>query len=259
MITLCDCALNGVRPADIDPAVVLLDVRESPAEVAVTTHAIAGRPGQRQGRTHVRALTVALDLEIHESDPTRRKAIAGSLARWAAPGGWLTVDDRPGQRLLVACDAPPALPSALHWTQPVTVTLTAREAPWWQEIAPVTVSAPSPAASGALSLRPTGDLPTPLEFTATNTGSGVLTAFSLTCAHGALRLDGLTWPPGAALTLAHDERGVLALRLDGASVLALRTPESADEVLLPPREESSVAWAAAGPVAVALAARGRCL
>ena len=256
-MTLCSCCLNGVPPTDLDPAIVLLDVREHAPETSLVTLPVAGRDGERLTRARRTSLSVSADLELHDPDPARRKQIARKLARWALPGGWLTLGDRPGQRLRVTCDAPPTLASALHWTRPVTVTFTAHDAPWWEETSPAAASTTAPAATGAMTLRPTGDLPAPL--TAAVTCAAPVHTLTLTAPGGAITLTGLSLAPGDALTLDYDDRALLRLTAAGRSVLGLRTPESADDLWLTPRTDNRIAWQADGAVNVRLTARGRCL
>lgn len=256
-MTLCDCYLDGVHPGDLDPAVVLLDVRELPPETETVTLPVAGRDGLRLTSARRGPLTVCVDLEIHEPDPARRKDIARKLARWAAPGGYLTLGDRPGQRLRVSCLTPLTLASVLHWTQPVTVVFTALDMPWWQELHVAQAEAAKAARSGTLTLRPTGDLPTPLE--ARVACEGTVNTLTLTAGGARIELTGLGLKAGDDLVLDYDEHALLRLHAAGRSALCLRTPESADDLWLTPRADNAVTWQADGPVRPRVTARGRCL
>ena len=261
MITPCQCALRGLDPRDLDPAVVLLDVREHAPRVDLAALPIAGRDGSRLTRRRVDSLSVSLDFELHETAPDRRKHLCRALARWAMPGGFLTLGDRPGQRLRVTCDAPPVIPSALGWTQPVTVTLTAHDAPWWEDEQPV--AARLTAAAGTASLRPAGDLPTPLEASLLCAGDAPVDTVTLACRGGRIRLTGLALAPGETLTLDHDDRALIRLTLSGAggerSVLPLRDPASDDELWLSPQSSNEIAFTADGAVRAVFSARGRWL
>lgn len=261
-MSVTDVWLNRVSPRDLDPAVIVADVREHPPAMDVKAVALAGGEGSRLLRSRVTALSVSVDLELHEPVPQRRRMICGLVARWAAKGGWLTWADRPGQRLRVTCDAPPVVTSALRWTQTLTVTFTARELPCWESLRPLTIRAASPAASGALTLRPPGDKEAPLE--AEVTAGAAVAALTLTLGGQALRLSSLGMAPGEALLLGHDGRGLTRLIVRGPgggerSVLHLREPESDDELLLEPRADNEIRWEADGPVLPAFMARGRWL
>lgn len=264
MTTPCACLLRGLDPRDIDPCLILTDVIEHPPELDRRTLTLLGRDGARVTKTRLRALSVSARFELHEPDPARRRHLCRELARWAVPGGLLTLGDRPGQRLRVTCDAPPVTGSTLGWTQPVTVRFTAWEAPWWEDETAVTAASAAPAASGTLTLRPTGDLPTPLEATVRNASGAVLDAVTLSCGGQAMTLTGLGMAPGETLTLDHDDRALTRLVIRAAdgvtrSALPLRTAESADEILLAPRQSSEIRYAAGGPVTASVTARGRWL
>lgn len=259
MTTPCACALNGVDPTAIGPGVIVTDVIEHPPEADLRLMTIAGRDGQRLTGSRTASLSVTVRFELHEPDPARRRLMCREVARWALPGGLLTLGDRPGQRLRVHCDAPPVSGSTLGWTEPVTVRFTAWEAPWWEDDTPVSVTAAAPAASGTLALRPLGDLPAALEASIANASGGVVDQVTLTCGGQSIALRGLNMGGGETLTLRYDERQLLRLAIGERSVLALRDPESADDLWLPPRVASQVRYAASGRVAVTLTARGRWL
>lgn len=261
-MTLCDCRLNGLSPAAIDPAVLLIDVREHPPQMSRLTLPMAGREGLQLTRQQRASLSVTCELELHDPDPVRRKSLCQRVARWAAPGGWLTLSDRPGQRLRVTCDAPPVLPSALHWTQPVSVTFTAWEAPWWEDARPTAATATAPAATGSLLLRPPGDLPAPLA--ASFTAQGAVSALSLACGGATVALSGLAMAAGETLTIDYDDRQLLRIVIrSGAgaerSALRCRSADSPDDLWLTPRQDNKVSWQAAGPVTASVSARGRYL
>lgn len=261
MTTPCECRLNGLDPRDADPAVVLTDVREHPPLTERPAMAHAGRDGTRAGQARVTALPVTLTFELHEPDPARRKHLCRALARWAAPGGWLTLGDRPGQRLRVICDAPPVIGSTLGWTQPVTLRLTAYDAPWWESATPAAVWTDAAAASGRLDLRYPGDRPAPLEAALTSVAGGVIGSVALTCGGQTIRLSGLGMAPGESLLLTHDERGIARLLIRGAdgdrSALPLRDAASADEIWLAPGAANAITFTADGPVTARFTVRGR--
>ena len=263
-MSLCQCALNGVDPTQLSPEVTLTDVREHPP---VTVHRVmnpAGREGSRVTAARRTSLSVSLDFELHEPSPARRKHLCRELARWAAGGGWLTVSDRPGQRLRVTCDAPPVIASSQGWTEPVTVTLTAWDMPSWEATLPVSARTSEAATTSTLTLRVPGDRPALLEAAVTNASGQPVTAVTLSCGGQTLRLTGLDLNSGETLLLTHDERALTRLvirRPDGVerSVLHRRDPSSADELWLEPRTSCAVTCTADGAITALLTARGRWL
>ena len=255
MMTLCSCALNGVDPRGLSPAVIITDVREYPVLTDRQTIGVAAREGSRVLRERKEALSVSIDFELHELDPLRRRDLCRQLAKWAAPGGWLSLSDRPGQRLRVSCDAPPTLVSVLNWTQPVTVTFTAWEAPWWEDETLLTVH--SSGRSGAVTLRPSGDRPTVLQ--ATIPVMTAVNALSITAGGRTLRLEGLAMAPYETLTFDYDELQLPRLRVGERSVLHCRTADSPEDLPLQPRADNPVSWSADGILVPQFSARGRYL
>lgn len=263
MTTPCVCRLNGLDPRDIDPAVIVTDVIERAPSVERKTLTIAGRDGSRVTKTRLGALRVSVRFELHDLDPARRRHLCRELSRWATPGGYLTLGDRPGQRLRVICDAPPTIGSTMGWTQPVTVGFTAWDAPFWEDEAAVSAGSEA-AASGTVTLRPTGDLPTPVEAVFRNASKAVINTLGFSTGGQNIRLTGLGMAPGEALTVDHDDRALIRLTLRGTdgeerSVLALRDPASDDEVLLPARETARISFKADAAVTATFSARGRWL
>ena len=84
MIPRFSCALNGVSPEDIDPALLLTDVTELPPRRRVSSV-----PTVRHGLMLLRrvreSLTVRLRFLIPEYDPERRRDLAQKLHAWPLP------------------------------------------------------------------------------------------------------------------------------------------------------------------------------
>lgn len=262
MTTPCICRLNGLDPRDIDPAVIVTDVTEHAPLIDRKTVTLLGRDGSRVTKTRLGSLSVSVRFELHDLDPARRRHLCRELARWATPGGWLTLGDRPGQRLRVICDAPPVIGSTMGWTQPVTVRFTAWETPFWEDEA--VVSATVAASSGSAPLRPTGDLPTPLMAEVRNASKSAVNAMTISALEQRVRLTGLALAPGETLILDHDERALIRLVIRGVdgterSALALRDAQSDDEIMLPGQRSATVAFQADGVVAATFSVRGRWL
>lgn len=263
MTSPCVCRLNGLDPRDIDPAVIVTDVVEHAPSVQRKTLEIAGRNGSRLTKARLGSLSVSVRFELHDLDPARRRHLCRALARWCAPGGYLTLGDRPGQRLRVVCDAPPVIGSTMGWTQPVTVRFTAWDAPWWEDEA-VTSASSAAAKAGALLLRPTGDLPTPVEATFRNASQSIIHSVAFSDGERSIRLSGLAMAPGEALIIDHDERALIRMVLrgeDGAqrSVLALREAESDDEIIIDGQQAARISFSADAAVTATFSARGRWL
>ena len=263
MTSPCVCRLNGLDPRDLDPAVIVTDVVEHAPSVQRKTLEIIGRDGSRVTKTRLGPLSVSVRFELHDLDPARRRHLCRELARWATPGGHLTLGDRPGQRLRVVCDAPPVVGSTMGWTQPVTVRFTAWDTPFWEDEAATSVHSAA-AKAGELLLRPTGDLPTPVEAELMNASQSIIDSVAFSDGEQSIRLSGLAMAPGEVLVVDHDERALIRMTLRGAdgatrSVLALRDAESDDEIIIDGQKTARLSFSADAAVAATFSARGRWL
>lgn len=257
---LLNCALNGHGLEEIGPGILLTDAREHAPRIRQRQWRPAGREGLLMGPCRRESLTVTLVMELHEPSPERRKARCRDIARWALPGGWLTLSDRPGQRLRVRCDAPPTLTSALQWTQPVTVSFTACASPYWEDALLTTAILPSGTA-GEAAIRLPGDVPAPVSVEAI--ASGEVNELTLTVGEQSIRLMNLGLQPGETLRLFRDEDGTACVRIAGGqgerSALDRRDPLSAEELWLNPGETVRARYAADGAAVVRFRAAARYL
>lgn len=248
-MTIHDCTLNGVSLSGLDKRICVLDVQEDAPEVAFVTHALA-RGGQRQQQLR-RSLTVHIHFAIHETNPSRRKAVLQAICAWAMPGGTLTLADRPGKHLQAVCTAMPAIATE-DWTAPMTLAFTTTHCPWWEDASPTTVSG---SGSMTLTLPGTADF-APVDAQITNTGAETLTRLTVRCASSFIIFDGISLSPGSTLHLATTD-GVFSAKVDGESVLAHRTAGSDDLLLAPCGQSCSVSVLGAQALTATFSARGR--
>lgn len=247
--------LNGVALTSLSPSIVLLDVEELPPEMDAQTQPRGQSDGMAVTLEHRRALKIRLKMEIHESNMARRKAICTKIAAWASKSGRLTLSDRPGQALDVRCETLPVLSSALHWTQPVTLTLAALDFPYWRSDRAATVNSAG-ATWHALTLRPAGNAaPVPLEAQIRNVSSSAVTAVTIATPLGTFSFEGLALYPWQTLTVT-EIAGLPAALVDGSSVLRCRTPQSADRLRVSSGADNAITVSADQAVEVSLSARG---
>ena len=246
------CALNGVTPESIDPALRVIDITELPPRCRVT-RIPTGRHGLRLLQRVRESLTVRVSFLIPEYDPVRRRELVARLHAWADPGGVLTTSDRPGQQLHVECDTLPML-SALCWSDELPIEFTACAAPFWEYEAETQATTEG---SAALSLP--GDAPDcPVAVSITNLGAEALTTLTLTCGATQMTFEGLSLTPGGVFRL-HMEEGLLRADAEGESVLMKRTADSHDLLLANCGTETAVSASADQPVNAVFCGRGRLL
>lgn len=250
MITRYSAWLDGEGLQDIDKTIIILDIQEQLPQSRIQTAGwAAGRDGTRFIRETTLTRSVTIRLQVREYDVTRRKTITSDVAAWAAKGGYLTINDRPGQRLKVRCSSMPVVASALKWTDTLVITLTAYEWPYWED-----ESTHSATLSGdtyaALDLYVPGNgryawLSGNLSFAGTATvrvavGEQYIEMNNVT--------GGMAWGY---------EDGILYIRDgSGASVLAHRTPGSSDDLKVFPGKANSIEITSTVPLTGSVFSRG---
>ena len=253
MITRCTCALNGQGLQDIDPAICVTDIRESVPAMTFAAAANARRDGSRLLRAQRQSLSVRITFEIHEYDAARRKAIAVRACDWAREG-FLTVSDRPGQRLYAVCDQLPAIPSALQWTDQLTVGFTAYALPYWQDAVPIRAAFRGTA--GETCLIPGGTAPCFLE-AKIEAAEGTVNAMTVAVNGRAYRFADLNLQKGQAFEIGYEDGSQRQfMRIGDRSALRCRTADSADDLPLLPRTRNNIAVTADGPVNAQFYGRG---
>lgn len=231
------CAwIDGKGLHDIDQSIMILDiVEQGPDAEAVTIGRSAGR-GTYFDRMNRYSLSVQIVFMVYERDTERRARILNEVRRWAQTG-YLTTNDRPGKRLYVTCDRLPSF-SALRWTEPLEISLTAYDLPWWEEEMPTrceisTLKLDDGRFSGSSQLFNPGTELAPIECTIVPASKTDMIRIGRG-GDNYIQFENLGAKAGSQLTISHDKRGLLRLMLDGNSVMDKRTGKSQDEVLIDP-------------------------
>lgn len=250
------CALNGKTLHQIDERIHLLDVEELAPVLQATTAARIG-DGLHLLRRQRERLSVRVRFLIEEYDVSARHKLLHLVCAWAEAGGALTLDENGKRVLRVVCTAFPTM-SSLNWLETLSIVFTAFDCPYWEDATETSFLLPNSAESATVRVFVPGDAPeTPLNLLLRNIGDAPLTDLTVS-AVGTVHLQGLSLPAGAALRLHHDA-GVFAAETSSVSeapvsLLAYRTPESADDLLLRPGVQNEIRVEAN----VALFVSGRC-
>lgn len=252
MITRYSAWMDGAALHDIDPTIYVMDIAESAPTVNTLSAACGTGDGMRIISRRRQTIAVAVRVMVHEYDPAKRKAIFGKIAAWATGGKYLTIGDRPEQRLRVHCDTPPVTGSALRWTNTANITFTAYETPYWEDDTPTTQS--KTGANGSMTLSVPGNAgKTTVDVTMENTGTDTITDFAIAVNDTQFVFSGLSVAAGETLKIAYDDDGILQLPAQN------RTPESSDDLLAVCGTNNAVSYTANASVTVTVSARGRWL
>ena len=248
MRTRYDVYMDNLPLSAVDPSIYVTDVQETQPSYDTTAMDRARGDGARVTRRVRDSLQVRVYFAVRETDVDRRRDIIQHAAAWAMGGRYLSLGDRPGQRLRVVCDTLPSVTSALRWTQDLIMVFTAYAMPYWEADTPIRASFTGK--SGTAAIRQAGTAPCFLEADIANT------SLSLTADGQKMAFSGLALGAGKTLTICYDENWILRAEVDGASVLALRTADSADDLILQPGKATTVTIEASHAVSVTLKARG---
>lgn len=230
MRTRYEAQIDGISLSSISPAIIVTDIQEAAPNVRRTTANYPTGDGQRVLRTVRQYLRVTITFEIHDQDVRRRAGISERVTRWAQ-GRYLKVGHRPGQRLRVICETPPAVTSAMQWTQQLKVVFSAYAVPFWEDAVATQVTI---SGDGDATAYVRGTAKEALvEATVENTGDSAITAVTLKAGDTAFSFSDISIPSDGSLVIAYDDERVLSSRIGAASVLSKRTTASSDDLLAP--------------------------
>lgn len=252
MISRYDAFLNGQALSAIHPDILVLDIRHTPASFKTESYTTAKRHGSRVYRRQADKASVQITFEIHSYSTVTRQAICQAVAQWARKGGILTTTDRPGQILDCICETPPSIASALRWTDPLTIVLTAYTLPFWQE-ANQSVLTLAQGTSGNGQLYVPGVVQDALvEVDAT--AKAKITSLSLTVGGRTIALSGLNVASGTVIKIAYDAEQIQSIKAGNTSLLDKRT--GVDDLTLDCGESTLCSFTSDAAVQVTFKTRG---
>lgn len=248
MVTRYEAYMDGIPLSSIAPEIIVKDIAEKEAKINNDTYMMASGIGSRYLRMARESLTVSVKFEIHAYDVFRRQDIMEQINMWAK-GQYLSLNTRPGKRLSVLLETGAVIPSALKWTQDITLNFVARAVPYWEAETPARLVLTGTEENGIL--RPPGAFYyCPVEFTVKNTGSGSMSVFSASVGEFTMSFENLSLMPDETFSVTY---------VDGIQILPVenRTPESADNLMAICGEPNTVSFTTDQTAVVTFTARGR--
>lgn len=236
---------------DLDPTIYITDVMEQTPQIDVLAFGRAIGDGQHVSRRTRQMLTVSVKFAIREYDTARRKSVMQKIHLWTMGKTWLTISDRPGQRLRVSVDNLPTITSAGKWTETLSLTFTAYESPYWESTRLHMVHTDGSAAMLVPGTAPSAKV----DVSITTGGEGNTSTITVLCDPYVIALTGMALAPGSAVIFRHDEQGVLHIEADGVSILHHRVPESADDLLITPGKATALSCTADQPLTATFSCR----
>ena len=247
-------ALNGQNLDVIAEEIMILDVGYQQTAIVAQEHVLAGRNGTIVSGRRVERNNVTVTVEIHTQDVERRQEICAMMQVWAMGGGWLTVNSRPNQRLLVRCDRPPVIGSDLKWTGKITIGFVATEKPFWEDITERAVHVGNGEA-GRMYVKGSTEA-VKVSASVVNNSGKTMNRMSVQAGETSVAFENLSRESGKTLEIGEDEAGYLYIRAGGVSKLNKRTAESDDELEIRCNTHETVRVEADGDVLATFKARG---
>lgn len=251
MISRHEAILNGVALSSVSPLIYITDISYPAPPIRTDLYTVAKRQGGRIRRRYIEKNSVVISMMIRAYDVRQRQEICNAVGKWAKNGGILETRDHVGQRLRCVCDNWPTVQSALRWTDPVTVTLSAYEQPFWEEIFPSKLTLTGTSASGVLNVPGNAD---DALIEAKITAGAALSSVTLTAGSKSMTLSGLSVASGGVITISYDDEMIQSIKYGTTSLLNKRT--GADDLLAESGGKTTISISASASVTAEFSARG---
>lgn len=249
-----DIWLNGVALRDVDPRILISELRDTVPRMETKFGDNPGRDGQRLMTYRRVNKVITIDVQLRELFRLdERQRILDEIGRWMTEG-WLQSSTQPGKRIYVIPTAFPAMAEARKYTATYQLGFTAAASPFWEEERPRILTLDS-GTSGAGTIVNPGSVEAYPEIIVT-ANSSTLTSINITVGATSFQLSGLSVAQGAHVSIDHDARGLLRIMTGGTSLMGKRSAASSDELICEPGQ-SAVGFTADKSVDVSVSVRGR--
>lgn len=251
-------ALDGVQLDSVDNRVLIQTVEPQAGKMSINTNSLWGADGSRVTNIHRDSLDINVKFSINEKSyrMAQRSEVFEKVLAWAAGGGWLTVNTKPGRKIRVILAQPPGEGDLGNRNQ-YTITFRAYGVPYWQEADATTKTLTG--SSGSSTMTVGGSARTVMEGTFTNTSGGTIDTLTISAGGSSFSFSGLGLGNGQTLTIDHPDDGQrswLRIRIGNTSVLAKRTAGSSDDLYVQPGSRA-VSFSAGGAGTMVFSCRGR--
>lgn len=253
MISRYEVMLDGVPLSSMHDELMILDVQHTPAQRQANVARKAKGHGGYVSGIYQQQTTVSVLFELHVYDIRERQRVCDEIATAAINCKILQTSDRPGKRLHVICDQPPAIESAQQWTSQIAMTFSAYSIPFWEETAPAVVTLTGTAKTDTLFVPGNaGETFVDVEVSAP---SGI-SSLTISAGSNTIALTGLSVAAGGVIKVTHDENGILSIKNGNTSILSHRTAVSSDDLLVISGKRNNVSVSANNAVSCRFSARG---
>lgn len=237
----------------IDSRIVTTDIQHSAPEFARTVDVPGGSDGGVITRTYREKASVSVTFMLRIYSITERDEVMQEIKTWAKAGGTLLTNDRSGKRLYnVVCDQFPEVTSVRNWLDPITIVFSAYRVPYWQDSTVTTVTLSGTNASGKMTVPGNASQ---AYVSATITAKAAVTWFEIKTGSTTIKITA-NIAKDDVVEISYGTSHEITIKNGKTSLLSGRSPESADNLLLPCGKESSISIKADKKVSCQFKARG---
>ena len=236
-------ALDGKQLDAVDSRINIKAIEEGAGKETIGAVSAAAGWGQRitNRRRDTLEVTVKFSLLIGPDELEERSELLEKVNAWAAPGGSLSIGYRPNRRLNVVCVQAPGAGDQYEWTTVYAITFRAYALPYWEERVANEMSTKT-AKDASLTMNVAGSAETDADITLVNKSGAAIQNVTITGGGKSITFASLALAGGEQLKIRHIYRNGLRIlqcviinTADKArSVMAKRTPESADDIVFSP-------------------------
>lgn len=237
-------ALDGVQLDSVDDRIMISRVETGDGKENISTVSLWGDgTGSRVTAMHRDSIdiTVKFRIRVKKRDMSDREEVLEKVNAWAAAGGVLTTNIKPGRKITVFRAQAAGAGDPWEWTKEYSIIFRACGIPYWQEDTPATKSVTSTDGTSA-SLTVGGSEKTVMDVSFKNTSGESCGTFSIGNGENTLSFTDLGLASGETLVIDHKDTGklcVLRIRIKSAlgvwrSAMDKHSPTSDNDLLTTP-------------------------
>jgi len=236
-------ALNGVWLDEVDSRIAVSGIEPGDGKENISAADTAGAYGQRvtgNRRTFVDLVVKFRMLERGRSvnGMTERAELLEKVNEWAAGGGWLTLNYKPGRRIGVILAQAPGEGSLWDFSKEFQMTFRAYTVPYWEDTEMQTLRIQN-TNSVTRAVGIPGSARTPLQVEFKNTSGNSIGTFSIAAGGKTVSFSSLALANNETLIIDTDSGGLFRARILNTSsvyrsVLDKRSSGSSDDLVIPP-------------------------
>jgi len=245
--------IDGAALTGVDGRILLRQIEDEAPQIETTYGDIPGGGRMLLNQRRVgRRLSIVFALRELYDLPARARII-DAVNAWAQ-GEWLEVSYRPDQRMRVRCVGVTAMGSARDVHAEYRLNFDDLAAPYWEDKHTQILQLGGTYNQGSIYVPGTADAIAEAQIVPT----AALNAVTLNVGNSSITLNGLNVQAGSALTIDHDDRGLIRIAANGTGKISCRTPASDDDLIAHPGQ-MTIGFSADAYCAVTVRIRGRWL